>query len=339
MKNDLVLDTENKIVLLIPIYSARDKSTGIYNLSLDGNFRRVCTYLKKAKYKHAIVTIPAYCIVPSFANDFSANVTFLIADFYKENAAKTRLYNNTDELKNIIDIYNIEYMVIEPNVLAVNARIECRDIPMTYWCVASATNESTPWFTKKFATLDKAIAADTVTACSTYAQVDYLQGMSYVEPIWYDANDYNPLLTVYFPFRISDESYMFDIVLNAYTDLENKYSKTALILTNPNNNTLPDELYNLNCQVLPATTITHIAMLKSKPCIPYFDINPIRHITLDEALFYDCTIIAQKNSMTVDYAKKYKNIIFSTPDNLFDTFCELYNNNLELYTQKISNCN
>ena len=304
---------KSKNVLFIPIFSMRDRQTNVYNLFADGNMSRIVSKIKSSDIESATVLIPEkVCNLDKIEEQVKdKNVNFKKCYGYKENAKQTR--EEVDDFLTFID-NNLEYdsydvIISEPNFLTYE--LANRNVKLVYWCVASKTSTYEPWFVKEYAEIDKLIASKVDTAVLTNSQVEYLEGKSFVDKNFYDANKFD-IKIIFFPFRLTDESYH----VKEFVEIINNirmcgFNNFRVLFTDPNNSGLieEDEIFKkVSCD-----KELYISILKGKPIIPYFeDSNNVVHISIYEFMFYECEVIMFEN----------ENINFETANfikNIYDT--------------------
>lgn len=310
---------ENKKVLFIPVYSMRDRVTNQYDLSKDGNFHRIESLLYSAKCKSATVLIPENA---KLATVLPNAIKFEKCWAYGKNARETR-----DEFASFVafldslDLRNFDLIISEPNEITrflANSSLSEKTI---YWCVASITTEGTPWFVKDFVDIDKDIASKILTAVSSKSQVEALGGKAFFEESFYDASlfDYE---TIFFPFRLTDESYHAQEFAEIIEKLEkDKTLKPFKVLyTDVNNSSLFDELSDRFVKVS-SDHDTYLQILKGKPIIPYLEnMDIVEHISINEFIYYDCKVIG----LNCRHKKVCHNIIYINEiDELYETLKSL----------------
>lgn len=288
--------TYQKEVLFIPIFSMRSYVTGIYKLENDGNMARIMSKLIELNYKHATVFIPKlHTDITQFENklkEYKKNVTFVESNGYQENAAATR--SEYEEFMNEIFTKDKKYDIIisEPNILTyklVEMQKE-KQFELIYWCVASITTEGMPWFVSDFSAIDTVIAQKVITACATISQVKALKGKSYVEefylPGFFDLN------IIFFPFRLTDRNYKAIEFKKRIEEMYgNKNLKDFIVLyTDMNDSGIFEDKKPF--KKIPSDKELYLAILKSKPIIPYFENEEmLLHISYVEFKYYGCNIV------------------------------------------------
>ena len=306
---------KRKSVLFIPVYSARSHETGIYNLEHDGNFARIVSLLKSSNFGYADVLVPLNSILPNVKID---NVNFVKTDCYGSNAKETRdssrlfiHYLTTHAADETYDI-----IVSEPNALtSVLCTLPTYKEKIIYWCVASVTNEGTPWFVQDYEQLDKYIAKKIPTAVANEAQKLALKGRSFVEPEFYRP-EYFTEKVIYFPFRLTDKSYHAkEFAETILKIVENEPDlKFKVFYPDMNDCGLFDELNENIFVKVPANHSLYLQLLKSKPIIPYLENSDlIEHISIHEFQFYECPLIMFKPKH-----KTYKNAAYIGSKTLYE---------------------
>lgn len=289
---------DGKRALFIPIFSMRDRQTGIYNLDNDGNFARIQSLIKSTNLEMTFVTIPQNARLTKRLND-KWNFTTLFP--YGENAKATRLAcADIDKILTFVTSHDIDYIISEPNIITAEL---AERIPekLIYWCVASVTSEGTPWFVEDFVESDKALAQKVVTACANNAQVEALGGLAYYEPSFYDPKlfDYK---TIFFPFRLTDSNYHAKEFSNAIYELSkcNDVPPFKVLYTDVNNS----ELFSNNVVMhkISADHDTYLQVLKGRPIIPYLERDDVlEHISIHEFMYYNCELIMLSQRHKRDY--------------------------------------
>lgn len=302
---------KDKKIAFIPIYSMRDYKTGEYNLFADGNMSRIISKLYSTDFVSATIFIPN--INDKEFEKLIKKVEYIVGcksmkfvrtDFYGANAKETRdslLGDVSFSFDKLFDSFDI--IISEPNMLTYQMANSKLVDKLIYWCVASKTSQVCPWFVKDYEKIDKAIAKKCLTAVLVKNQVKYLKGKSFVDKNFYDP-EIDFYHTIFFPFRLSDESYYAREVeaalrrVNKATNL-----KFKVLFTDPNSSGIfkEDNLF----KKVSSDKDTYLSILKSKPLIIYLeDSDNMLHISIFEFLYYKCNIIMWKQSQF----KKKKNI-------------------------------
>lgn len=288
----------NKNVLFIPVFSMRDYKTGKYKLNCDGNMARILSIVYSSQLNNCMITIPKREMLD--CNDFNqllvklkdkqieSKITFYHDGGYGKNAKETRSSKNFNYMKEK-DAYNLfDYIVSEPQQITKELIKSFDNDKLIYWCVASETISYSPWFTREYKEVDKWIASKILTICATSSQVKYLEGKS-VKGEFY-LPEFSNIKIIFFPFRISDESYKWELFVSMVNNLIEEGVKNFRVLyTDPNNSS--GELSDVFMKVQADFPI-YIAILKGQPIIPYFEnANEIKHISIEEMAMYDCNIV------------------------------------------------
>lgn len=307
---------ENKIVVFIPLFSMRNRKTGIYELEHDGNFARIKSLLKTSNPRYA------YILTPQNA-EYNAlnmkNVQCIRTNIYKENAAATR--SNVDafsEVERLIKIITPDVIISEPNALTIQlSKTNWKD-KLVYWCVASKTSQGTPWFVKDWSEADFNLAQEVETACVTIPQIEYLKGKSYLESSFYAPKvfDYK---TIFFPFRLTDENYHAKDFANAIIKLAHDDDLPAfkVLYTDINNSGIFDNFNTTHLfKKISSDHDVYLQVLKGRPIIPYLERDAIlEHISIHEFIYYHCELIM----LTQRHKRAYSNIIYiETIDGLYE---------------------
>lgn len=302
---------QDKVVLFVPIFSARSYETGVYNLMLDGNMARIISKLITSSHTYAAVLVPENCTGLGIVYQQleragkSESVSFIKCNCYGENAYETRM--NGEKFIRFLNSkfrpegewnHNLfDVIIVEPNTLADNLdKLTIFPyVKSVYWCVASVTSKGTPWFVEKFAEMDKRIAQKVETECVLQSQVDALGGLSYCDHNgFYDASAFD-YLTIFFPFRLSDKSYHAVEFRDAINSLPQECKNRIKVLyTDVNDSGIfkEDEVFIK----VPSQKEVYIGILKGKPIIPYLDNSDmITHINIHEFMYYGCEVIMLRN--------------------------------------------
>lgn len=284
-----------KAVLMIPIFSMRSYETGIYNLSADGNMARILSFLLNANYKFATVLIPDKCSgieeIKTILKKNNANpVYFHCTNAYGENAKQTRedVKSFLNVLMNEIDPDPYDIIITEPNMLSWELALYFPKKTI-YWCVASVTDQGTPWFVKKYETIDRNIASLVPTCCAVQAQVNALKGKSFVGE-FYDPTKFD-FKVIFFPFRLTDENYkakeFYEFVSKLYDSGKRNFK---VLYTDLNESGIFSEVDPF--EKVSSKKTNYISILKGKPIIPYFDNSEVLlHISYKEFEYYGCKIV------------------------------------------------
>lgn len=299
-----------KRVLFIPIYSMRDYQTGEYNLDNDGNFARILSALANINFVEATVLIPSKrrSLTRIDKPVFQHNVSFIECNAYGKNAKETRdTYDFFDWMIDCnIDFVDYDCIVVEPNTFTEQLCGSSLEKKLVYWCVASKTSQGTPWFVEDYVERDKRIAQFIPVACANQAQVEYLGGKAYVEPIFYDAKTFD-YKTIFFPFRLSDENYKADAFKAAVLKLaqDEDLPNFKVLYTDPNSSEI---FKNLPCsKQISSDHDVYLQVLKGRPIIPYLENdNVLEHISINEFIYYHCELIM----ISQRHKRAYDNIIY-----------------------------
>ena len=289
---------KNKNVLFIPVFSMRDYKTGKYKLNCDGNMARILSIVYSSQLNNCIITIPMkekldlddfkQLLVKLKDKMIENKITFYYDDGYGVNAKETRSSKNFSYIKKK-DVYDsFDYIVSEPQQVTNELIKRFNNDKLIYWCVASETINYSPWFTREYKEIDKEIASKILTVCATSSQVKYLKGKS-VKGEFY-LSEFSNIKIIFFPFRISDESYKWELFVSMVNNLIEEGVKNFRVLyTDPNNSS--GDLSDVFVKVQNDFPV-YIAILKGQPIIPYFEnANEVKHISIEEMAMYNCNII------------------------------------------------
>ena len=292
-----------KNVLFVPTYSMRSYETGKYDLSADGNFARVLSFVKNSNCGYVTVTVPKLNMLKDGTVDYlydlvaGHDMSFAPINGYGANANGTRFSHEL--FKEVVPIaYTYDLIVIEQEQLALDL-IHSRKVDnskLVFWCVASHVKGHEIWFVDGHKHLDKLIASEIPTVCANEKQVEWLGGKSFVG-FFYDVRGaFKP--TVFFPFRLSDPEYHFYDKLIRFLDVIQETSGDAydLLLTDPNESLDMSRIGHQRPLVVSNNHALYMAVLKGKPIVPYFaEVDVIRHISIEEMVQAGCCIITYEN--------------------------------------------
>lgn len=305
--------------LFVPVLSMRDYSTNKYKLNCDGNMARVLSIIYKGeingiRINHAVINIPS--LDKLMQSDFKElknkiiqkgiddKITFIFNNNYGINAHDTRMTPKL--IDDINNINSFDYIVTEPQYLTKQLINDdsINNNKLIYWCVASETINYSPWFTKEFKEDDKWIASKITTICATDSQVKYLKGKSKLGE-FYNAN-FSDMKIIFFPFRISDESYQWNKFFNMLKRLKSEGVRNYKVLVTDPNNSL-ENISDDFISIIDSSFPLYISILKGKPIIPYFEnADEVLHISIKEMEMYKCEIICYNNHSIQDDTNIYK---------------------------------
>lgn len=280
-----------KSVLFIPVYSMRSHVTGLYNLKADGNFNRVMSVIRKHKPAHAIVTIPTPDrINPNFnVNDYKidgVDLVFCNIYLYKDNADATRRASLT--VCPIDGIGRFDAIISEPQV----ATIDLIDSGITnnlyYWCVATSTDDWPVWFVDEFKDVDVFIADHVKTIVATEAQKKKLGRNAVVDDFYIPQQKKK---TIYFPFRISDPNYEYDMLMVIMNHIRARgyADRFSLLIADVNESSYNVPAY---AKLVPTDHDVYSAIIAGKSIIPYFEhMDRLPHISIYEMIDAGCKIV------------------------------------------------
>lgn len=280
-----------KTVLFIPVYSMRSYVTGKYNLKTDGNFNRVMAVIRKYKPRVAVVTIPeADRLNESFnPEEFSINgvqLAFRQSPIYGENANATRKASYSDSA--FSDLTSFDAVISEPQYVTLGMLNNVENVNLYYWCVATSTDEWPVWFVDEFKDQDVYIADHVKTIVATEAQKKKLGKNAVVDDFYIPSAKKK---IVYFPFRISDPNYEFDMLMVIMNHIRARgyADKFKLLIANVNESSDCIPSY---AKLVPTDHDVYNALLAGKPIIPYFEhMDRLPHISIYEMIEAGCKII------------------------------------------------
>ena len=280
-----------KSALFIPVYSMRSHVTGKYNLKTDGNFNRVMAVIRKYKPRFAVVTIPeADRLNESFnPEEFSVDgvkLSFRHSHIYGENANATRKAMYFAGASS--DITSFDAVISEPQYVTLGMMNNTKKINLYYWCVATSTDEWPVWFVDEFKDIDVYIADNVKTIVATEAQKKRL-GKNAVVDDFYIPSPKKKI--IYFPFRISDPNYEFDMLMVIMNHIRARgyADKFKLLVADVNESSDGIPSY---AKLVPTDHDVYNALLAGKPIIPYFEhMDRLPHISIYEMIEAGCKIV------------------------------------------------
>lgn len=280
-----------KSVLFVPVYSMRSHVTGKYNLKTDGNFNRVMAVIRKYKPRVAVVTIPEADKLnePFNSEEFSikgVKLAFRQSPIYGENANATRnaLYFDCA----FSDPTSFDAVISEPQYVTLGMLNSTEKINLYYWCVATSTDEWPVWFVNEFKELDALIASSVPTIVATEAQKEQL-GSNAVVGDFYITQPKKKI--IYFPFRISDPNYEFDMLMVIMNHIRARGYADQFKLLIADVNESSDGIPSY-AKLVPTDHDVYNALLAGKPIIPYFEhMDRLPHISIYEMIEAGCKIV------------------------------------------------
>lgn len=307
-----------KKVLMIPVYSARSYKTGIYDLAADGNVTKFLMKIITSNAESFDILYPSKSIHLDFATDILKkckikNVNWIKFD-YGKNAHETRISGDCfiNKIKELFtDGHYYDIIISEVDTLAqlcIKNNYEfCNTKNFVYWA-GSWNADGTRWDEQGHHFINKEIAANVITPCLLKGQPQLYKGKSF-----YDICNYKPEIfdktIIFFPFRLSDESYKADYFLKTMQNLMQERNDFVVLFTDPNDSGLWDnEDENVFIKV-PKNKYVYLSILKGQPIIPFFDNPEINyHTNIFEFLYYKCNIITFENDLCKE--KNIDNVTF-----------------------------
>lgn len=292
---------KDKNVLMIPVYSARSYKTGKYNLTADGNVSKYLMKITKSNAEKITIFYPDNSInldkVKKILEENTKQKAVWVPVKYGKNAQETR--NMGEQFLSYID-EKYDIVISEINTLAeiiANGGNDfCNKNNFIYW-VGTHNIDGTRWDEPGHEQLNKKIAKEVMTACLLPAQVNFLGGKAFkddyvYEPKYFDKN------IIFFPFRLSDNSYKLKLFLNAirYLYEDEKINNFVVLYTDPNDSGLLDYIDENIFIKVPANKFVYLSILKGKPIVPFLDdVEKNSHSNIFEFLYYDCKVIMYEN--------------------------------------------
>lgn len=298
---------KEKSVLMIPVYSTRSYKTGVYDLLADGNISKFLMKIMQSEAKEIDILFPNNSTGIKQIKNITKQKAKWIPFAYGINAHETR--NMGEYFYNYI-LYNgkkYDYIISEIDTLAKSAICSCNSLcdcnNFIYWA-GSWNADGTPWYAEGHESTNKFIAENILTACLLSGQVDLYHGKSF-----YDKCIYNPKYfdkkTIYFPFRLSDNSYHAKDFLKIMQELKNEgYDNFVVLFSDVNDSHIFDEYQTETFIKVPSNKFVYQSILKGKPIIPYLDdTNKNYHSNIFEFKYYGCDVI-----QTNDFSELKKQI-------------------------------
>lgn len=301
----------NKKILFVPVYSTRSYETGTYDLAADGNVSKIIMKLLNSTYKNVDILFPMNSVnleeVKSILQDMQIKNVSWIPCKYGVNAHETR---NAGEkfLKYIETLHSVKKQKYDliiseidtlAEIVASNNYEYCNKENFLYWA-GSWNADGTRWDEKGHELLNKKIASVITTACLLKGQVSLYGGKSFYDICKYEPQ-YFEKKVIFFPFRLSDESYKLNIFKNAVKELvANGHKNFVVLYTDPNDSKLLDNLNDETAKYyvkVPKDKSVYLSILKGKPIIPFLDdLDKNYHSNIFEFTFYNCDVIMKKSN-------------------------------------------
>lgn len=293
-----------KTALFIPVYSMRSHVTGKYNLRTDGNFNRVMSVIRKYKPRIAVVTVPE---PDKLADNFNLNdykidgvqLMFEYSPVYGENANATRKAHYFDRV--FSDPTQFDVVLSEPQHVTFDMIDSGLEINLCYWCIATSTDDWPVWFVDEFKELDALIAREVPTIVATEAQRKQLGSNAIIGDFYIPQQQKK---TIYFPFRISDPNYEYNMLNLLLTRIRARgyVDQFKLLIADVNESAEDIPTY---ATLVPSNHDVYNALLAGKPIIPYFEhMDRLPHISIYEMIEAGCRIV----TWDCEDARKYDTI-------------------------------
>ena len=331
--NEIIRD---RVILYIPIISCINRDTQEYNLAADGNVNRfITTFCKCSSYWSMYLVLPKKIIKDSdkMIKEFGKyqNLHLIYSDNFGIHAGEQR---NKDEVVNALyeEIKDIDFdiCIFESQKLGLKIMNDNPDKMNIWWNPVSKTNEKTRIFLEGYDEINSQIISmvDYMIVASPdqleYYK-DYNKKLIYLDKlidrryVYFDyhidadileKNDtiFKDKIKFYLPFRLTDEGYKFDKVLE-YIDKvckRNKWDDYVILYTDPNNSHVIDNLKNKkHFYKVSSNRDTYYTILDYIECIiPYFeDLEFINHAAIHEFMDLMCkakVIVYKQNNNPYD---------------------------------------
>ena len=255
--------TKGKNILYIPIISCINRDTNEYNLSADGNVNRFITTFSFCKtYNKLIIILPKNHIKGTevILNKFKwGSVEYIYSENFGIHAGEQR---NKDEVVNALfeEIKDIDFdiCIFESQKLGLRMMDYKKDSEFIFWNPVSKTKTKTRIFLEGYEEINQSII-DKVNYM-IIASPDQLDYYGYVKDkliyldilinrnlLYFDYSIDTEILNkfknesrkiFYLPFRLSDEGYRFDKVLEY---LEKEKDDFIVLYSDPNNSHIIDK--------------------------------------------------------------------------------------------------
>lgn len=345
--NDLF---NRKSIVYFPIVSMQNRETRNYKLDQDGNVNRFITFFSKCNtMKQLYITLPSNKETCKYYTDFTKsknNIATIYNSNFGQHALDQRvnkdiIINQYNASKEIID--NSDIIIVESQGLANLILSNNSNKTIIYWCPVSVTNKKSRSFIEQYREIDKELfnKVNYIIVVSP-EQYDYLieLGINSEKILYYYElmdrslqvfNHYNHIDTIsnkkiiYLPFRLTDEGYKSEQILDILEQLCIKYpNKFVIVYSDPNNSKFERVTKNSDLYFkISSDRDTYYSYLDSKNVlIPYFeDINYVNHASIHEFNNEQskCTVllnnteyhaynIKRKDILYIDFNNLYKNL-------------------------------
>ena len=286
---------KGKSVLMIPVYSTRSYETGIYNLLADGNISKFLMKIMQSEAKEIDILVPNNNTGLEQIKNITKQKANWIPFDYGINAHETRNMGEHFYKYIVCNVKRYDYIISEIDTLAkisiTSSNSLCNLDNFIYW-VGSWNADGTPWYAKGHESINKNIAEKILTACLLPGQVDLYGGKSFYDKCIYNP-EYFDKKTIYFPFRLSDNSYHAKEFLKVIQELKSEgYDNFIVLFSDVNDSHIFDEYQTETFVKVPPNRFVYQSILKGKPIIPYFDdIDKNYHSNIFEFEYYGCDVI------------------------------------------------
>jgi hypothetical protein len=312
--NEIIRD---RVILYIPIISCINRDTQEYNLAADGNVNRfITTFCKCSSYWSMYLVLPKKIIKDSdkMIKEFGKyqNLHLIYSDNFGIHAGEQR---NKDEVVNALyeEIKDIDFdiCIFESQKLGLKIMNDNPDKMNIWWNPVSKTNEKTRIFLEGYDEINSQIISmvdymivaspDQLKYYEKYnKKVIYLDKLIDRHYAFFDYKiDLDTLYQIdkkswkktifYLPFRLTDEGYQFDKVMEYISKCKNDY---IILYTDPNNSHVIDNLENKDkFYKVSSNRNTYYTILDHVECIiPYFeDLEFINHAAIHEFMDERCS--------------------------------------------------
>jgi len=338
---------KDKDILYIPIISCINRDTNEYNLSADGNVNRfITTFSICNSYKSLTIALPSKHIKGSekIVQDFAIdnNVNIIWCNNFGIHAGEQR--NDDNVVKDIFyDVANIkcDICIFESQKLGISLMLgkeSSNSVIHIFWNPVSKTDTKTRIFLEGYEDINSKIMSRvdyTIVASPDQIKYyhEYENSLIYLDKLidrklsYFDYNidkeiidkysNYNGDI-FYLPFRLTDEGYKFDKVLEYIN--KNHTDNYIILYSDPNNSHTIDKLDSEIKErfiKVDSSRDTYYTILDYTNCIiPYFeDLEFINHAAIHE--FMDdrskCKVILynqNNNPYNVNNCNRIINICF-----------------------------
>lgn len=343
---------EDKTVFYFPIVSMQNRETFEYKLDQDGNVNRFITFFSKCNsMKRLYIALPTKHESIKYYLDFAnsqSNIKTIFDPHFGRHALEQRtgMMLENELLKDCARlVQNSDVIIVESQTMAKLLMARYIGKIIIYWCPVSVTSSKSRSFIEAYRDIDKGIfkEVDYIMVASP-EQYDYLIEDLNVDPIkvfyYYELMDRSLSVfsnyekqdiietsnkVIYLPFRLTDEGYKTDYILDVIEELNQKYpNKFKVAYSDPNNSKFERIVNNPELYVkVSSDRNTYYSYLDSENVIiPYFeDINYVNHAAIHE--FNDsktkCTVLLnnteyhaynlqRKSIHYIDIQDLYKNL-------------------------------